>query len=81
MERLPEVQTAAGAALGLHEYELEPGRRLHVFISNPERRKERTDADANDRELYVAGLARSVRKEDLAKLFSTVCTHGRRLVQ
>jgi squamous cell carcinoma antigen recognized by T-cells 3 len=43
-----------------------------VFISNPERKKERTDSDANDRELYVAGLSRSVKKEDLEKLFKTV---------
>ncbi|GJE88539.1 RNA-binding protein Prp24 [Phanerochaete sordida] len=65
---------AAEAALELHGRELEPGRTLQVFISNPERRKERTDADANDRELHVAGLARSVKKQDLEKLFSTYGT-------
>ena len=45
---------------------------LNVFISNPERRKERTDADANDREVYVAGLSKFVTKEDLERLFKTV---------
>ena len=45
---------------------------LNVFISNPERKKERTDADANDREVYVAGLSKFVTKEDLEKLFKTV---------
>lgn len=45
---------------------------LNVFISNPEHKKERTDADANDREVYVAGLSRFVSKEDLEKLFKTV---------
>jgi squamous cell carcinoma antigen recognized by T-cells 3 len=45
---------------------------MSVLISNPERKKERTDSDANDREIYVAGLARSVTKVDLEKLFATV---------
>lgn len=45
---------------------------LNVFISNPERKKERTDAGANDREVYVAGLSKFVTKEDLEKLFKTV---------
>lgn len=45
---------------------------LNVFTSNPERKKERTDADANDREVYVAGLSKFVSKEDLEKLFKTV---------
>ena len=45
---------------------------MSVLISNPERKKDRTDSDANDREIYVAGLARSVTKEDLEKLFATV---------
>jgi len=46
--------------------------KLNVFISNPERKKERTDADANDREVYVAGLSKFVTKDDLEKLFKTV---------
>ncbi|KAI0081583.1 hypothetical protein K474DRAFT_1703756 [Panus rudis PR-1116 ss-1] len=62
---------SAEAALELHGRELEPGRRLSVLISNPERKKERTDSDANDREIYVAGLSKFVSKGDLEKLFST----------
>jgi hypothetical protein len=49
--------------------------KLNVYISNPERKKERTDADANDREVYVAGLSRFVTKADLEKLFKTVSHH------
>jgi hypothetical protein len=56
----------------LHGRELEPGLSLNVYVSNPERKKERTDADANAREVYVAGLSRYATKEDLEKLFRTV---------
>ena len=45
---------------------------MAVYISNPERRKERTDSDANEREVYVAGLSKLVTKEDLETLFKTV---------
>ena len=51
---------------------MEEGRKLSVLISNPERKKERTDSDANDREVYVAGLSKFVTKEDLEGLFKTV---------
>jgi len=63
--------TAAGLALELHGREVESNFRLNVYISNPERKKERTDADANAREVYVAGLSKFVTKEDLEKLFRT----------
>ncbi|KAI0278229.1 hypothetical protein BGY98DRAFT_1107507 [Russula aff. rugulosa BPL654] len=63
--------TAAKLALELHGRELEQGHSLNVYISNPERKKERTDADANAREVYVAGLSKFVTKEDLEKLFRT----------
>ncbi|KAI0045685.1 hypothetical protein FA95DRAFT_1560887 [Auriscalpium vulgare] len=62
---------SAKAALVLHGHELEEGLPLSVYISNPERKKERTDADANAREVYVAGLSKFVTKEDLEKLFKT----------
>ena len=51
---------------------MEEGHKMSVLISNPERRKERTDSDANDREIYVAGLSRFVTKQDLEALFKTV---------
>ena len=55
--RLHEMprQLSAQAALELHGTQIEPDMSLNVYISNPERKKERTDADANDREIYVAG--------------------------
>ncbi|KAG6332455.1 hypothetical protein ID866_6633, partial [Astraeus odoratus] len=62
---------SAERALELHGREFEPERTLNVYISNPERKKERTDADADDRELYVAGLSKFTTKEDLEGLFST----------
>lgn len=70
--RLSLSQGAAEAALALHGTQMAGDLVLNVFISNPERKKERTDADANDREVYVAGLSRFVTKEDLEKLFKTV---------
>ncbi|KAF7301263.1 ATP-dependent DNA helicase PIF1 [Mycena indigotica] len=59
----------AEKALELHGRELEPGLPLTVLISNPERKKARTDQDANDRELYVAGLSKHTSKQDLQNLF------------
>ncbi|KAF9454778.1 hypothetical protein P691DRAFT_716623 [Macrolepiota fuliginosa MF-IS2] len=62
---------AAEAALELHEHELGPGLSIKVYISNPERKKERTDHDADEREIYVAGLSKFTTKADLQKLFRT----------
>ncbi|QRV76405.1 RNA recognition motif protein [Ceratobasidium sp. AG-Ba] len=61
--------TAAEAALSLHGKELEPGQPMSVYISNPERKKERTDAGADQREIYIAGLSKFSTKEDLQQLF------------
>ncbi|KIJ45650.1 hypothetical protein M422DRAFT_29753 [Sphaerobolus stellatus SS14] len=63
--------TAATEALSLHGRALEPGRKLTVYISDPQRRQERSDAAANERELYVAGLAKSVTESDIKKLFQS----------
>lgn len=65
-------QAAAASALSLHGYEAAPGRKLTVYISNPERKQERSDTSANAREIYVAGLSRSVSEKDLRNLFETV---------
>ncbi|KAJ7855952.1 hypothetical protein B0H14DRAFT_2353000 [Mycena olivaceomarginata] len=62
---------SAQRALELDGRELEPNMALSVAISNPERRKERTDQDANEREIYVAGLSKFTTKVDLEKLFAT----------
>ncbi|BGP20532.1 hypothetical protein JCM10213v2_008693 [Rhodosporidiobolus nylandii] len=42
------------------------GETAAIQFANP---KSRTDANANDRELYIAGLARSTKEADLRKLF------------
>ncbi|KZV73245.1 hypothetical protein PENSPDRAFT_627695 [Peniophora sp. CONT] len=60
---------AAKEALMMHGIELESGMPLSVYISNPERKKERTDANANAKEVYVAGLSKFTTKEDLDKRF------------
>ncbi|KAF9013425.1 hypothetical protein BDQ17DRAFT_1386973 [Cyathus striatus] len=62
---------SAQRALELHGRELEPKVTLNVYVSDPERRKERTDRDANEREVYVAGLSKFTTKEDLEKVFTT----------
>lgn len=69
---LSYIQASAGEALILHGKELEPGHSMSVLLSNPERKKERTDQDANEREIYVAGLSRFTTQIDLEKLFKTV---------
>lgn len=56
---------------------MEDGHKMSVYISNPERKKERTDSDANDREVYVAGLSKLVTKEDLENVFKTVSKRKR----
>ncbi|KAF5389233.1 hypothetical protein D9757_003432 [Collybiopsis confluens] len=61
---------SAQASLELHGRDLEPGRAINVLISNPERKKERTDQDADDRELHVASLNKRTTKKDLQTLFS-----------
>ncbi|KAI6044840.1 hypothetical protein EDC04DRAFT_2560886 [Pisolithus marmoratus] len=61
---------SAERALELHGREVEPERTLNVYMSNPERKKGRTDADANEREVYVAGLSKFTTKDDLRGLFS-----------
>lgn len=67
-----DSQAAAEAALELHGNELGPNLSLNVYISNPERKKERTDADANAREVYVSGLSKFAEKSDLERVFKTV---------
>jgi hypothetical protein len=44
--------------------------KLTVLVSDPTRKKERTDAGA--RELRVTGIVKSVTKADLEKLFGEV---------
>ncbi|KAG8966590.1 Splicing factor [Tulasnella sp. 419] len=60
---------AAKAALELNGKEMEPGHPMNVYISDPQRKKERTDANIEKRELYVAGLPRNTSQGDLETLF------------
>ncbi|KAL8280474.1 hypothetical protein RQP46_007122 [Phenoliferia psychrophenolica] len=60
---------SAEASLALHDKELENGFKLQVAISDPSARKGRTDTDANQKELYVAGLSKFVKEFELKKLF------------
>lgn len=48
------------------------GIKLIVYISDPGRKKSRTDAGANNKELYVQGLSKFVKEADLRKLFEEV---------
>lgn len=66
------TQASAQAALALHGTQLEGGFKLTVYISDPGRKKGRTDAGANEKELYVAGLSKFVKDTDLKKLFEPV---------
>src|SRR5258705_11457442 len=59
----------------MHGHELESNLPLNVFISDPERKKERSDQGADEKEIYVAGLSRFTNKADLEKIFATV-SHG-----
>ncbi|KAG8854312.1 Splicing factor [Tulasnella sp. 330] len=61
---------SANAALELDGLEVEQGMALSVAISNPERKKVRTDANIELREIYVAGLAKTTTQKDLETLFA-----------
>ena len=56
--------------MSLNGLETEPGLAMNVYISDPGRKKERTDAGS--KELRVTGVAKSVKKTDLESLFSKV---------
>lgn len=66
-------QLSAQRSLELHGRELQPGMRLSVLVSDPERKKERTDVNKNAKEVHVSQLAKSVTEDDLKKLFAPVC--------
>lgn len=68
------LQQAAQAALVEHGQETVPGQSLQVLLSDPSRKKTRTDANANDKELYVSALPRSIEPSELKKLFES---HGK----
>lgn len=65
-------QDSAQSALALHNTEVAPQQRMSVFISDPLRKKSRTDTGANDRELYITCLTKFVQESDLRKMFEPV---------
>lgn len=63
-------QDHAQAALSLNGIETEAGVAMNVYISDPARKKVRTDAGA--KEIRVTGVAKAVTKVDLEILFAKV---------
>lgn len=61
---------AAQAALAEHGAPAGDGHKWQVLLSNPSHRKERSDAHANERELYVTGLPRAVSAADVRAFFA-----------
>ncbi|CAO1613556.1 unnamed protein product [Jaminaea pallidilutea] len=64
---------SARSALALHQHKLDDETTLQVFLSDPSRRKQRTDANAAERELYITGVSRSATMEELRPIFEA---HG-----
>ncbi|PWZ01579.1 hypothetical protein BCV70DRAFT_210771 [Testicularia cyperi] len=56
---------AARSSLALDKREVTPDRTLTVALSDPSRRKQRTDAQENTRELFVSGLPRNITEDQL----------------
>ena len=46
---------------------------MSVAMSNPQRKKERTDAGTYKREVHVSNLPKSMSKKELDELFTQVC--------
>lgn len=74
--RVASLQQAAKLSLELNNKEmpLGSGHHLQVKLSDPTRRQNRTDANANQKELFITGLPRYAKEADLHKLFETVGT-------
>lgn len=60
---------AARAALAEHGALWHEDHALQVFLSNPQHKKQRSDANANEKELYITGLPRSVTIEQVRQFF------------
>ena len=59
----------AHAALAEHGVHWSEEFALQVFLSNPAHKKQRTDAHANERELYMTGLPRGAHEEQVRAFF------------
>jgi RNA recognition motif-containing protein len=63
---------AAAAAEELNGKELETGFPISVLISDPDRKKQRSGANADARELYVSQLSKFMNEQDMDRVFSPV---------
>lgn len=63
---------SAQAALELHERALEPGVKLVVYVSNPDRKQARSDVNKKNREVYISSLSKFTKENDIRKLFEPV---------
>jgi RNA recognition motif-containing protein len=63
---------AAAASAELNGKELESGFPVSVLISDPDRKKQRSDANADARELYVSQLSKFMNEQDMDRVFSPV---------
>ncbi|KAJ9113953.1 hypothetical protein QFC19_000149 [Naganishia cerealis] len=61
---------AAAASEELNGKELESGFPVSVLISDPDRKKQRSDANADARELYVSQLSKFMNEQDMDRVFS-----------
>uniref|UniRef100_V5ESA2 U4/U6 snRNA-associated-splicing factor PRP24 n=1 Tax=Kalmanozyma brasiliensis (strain GHG001) TaxID=1365824 RepID=V5ESA2_KALBG len=61
--------SAAAAVAALDKTEVAPGRALSVALSDPSRRKQRSDAGENAKELFVSGFPRNISEYDLKSFF------------
>lgn len=64
------TETAAQAALAEHGAHWHGEHALQVLLSNPQHKKQRSDAHANEKELYMTGLPRSATVDDVRQFFA-----------
>lgn len=64
------TEEAAQAALAEHGAHWHGEHALQVLLSDPQHKKQRSDAHANDKELYMTGLPRSATDDDVRQFFA-----------
>ncbi|GAC98774.1 polyadenylate-binding protein [Pseudozyma hubeiensis SY62] len=62
-------ESAAAAVAALDKTEVAPGRKLNVALSDPSRRKQRSDAQEDGKELFVSGFPRNISEDELKVYF------------
>lgn len=64
--------SAREAQGALHQHTLEGGLALQVHLSDPHRRKQRTDAHLNEREVYATNIPRTCSYQEVMDLFQSL---------